>query len=526
MKWFYNNILGQLTSFIIGVIVVPNILEEIVMAVFQFNFDSDIWYEILDTSIMLIVGIPFMWWLLKKMDTYVEEMERLVIQRREINDELMEKNNELTHLAYYDQLTGLPNRRKMHIDIQERITKMTRLGSPKKLAVILFDLDRFQQINDIMGHAIGDKVLCCAAERLKERLPDNYQVYRHMTDEFVVLAEIDDIPDATMHKKPFMDIFKESYNIDEEEIFVTVSAGVSLFPDQSDDSETLLRQADQALSAAKANGGDQYQLFDPELAAASARKLKLENGLRRAAERNEFVLHYQPQVELESGRIIGVEALARWVHPELGLISPYEFIPIAEETGEIISLGRWVVKTACKQLREWQDQGHHLVMAINVSPIQMKRLKFPGFVASELKKNGLSPEALEIEVTESLMQNLDESKRIFNDLKELGVKISIDDFGTGYSSLSVLGAMPIDHLKIDQAFVRFMDTNPKLRPIVKTIIQLGENLGVELIAEGIEEQHIAEELTAYGCRYGQGYLYSRPVPPEEIVRMIEQEHAV
>lgn len=528
MKWFYKNKFGQLWAFIIGVIVVPNIVEEIITVALQLNFENVIWYEVVDTGVMLIIGIPFMWWLLGKMEGYVIGMESLTKERKEINDQLIESNKRLSYMAYYDRLTGLQNREKMYSDLQEKVEEIQRTGSSETVIITLIDIDRFQQINDIMGHTIGDEVLQAAANRLQERLPESCTVYRHMTDEFAIIADAAEIPAYLyLENKTFPGIFSEPFYIENEEVFLSVSCGISSYAHQGETAEMLLRQADQALSKAKLKGGDQHQLFDPEMAEAAERKLKLEHGLRKATEDGSLTLHYQPQVELSSGRIVCVEALARWTHPELGPIPPNEFIPLAEETGLINLIGEWVVSTACKQLREWKDLGfNELVMAINVSPLQMKRLKFPGFLSGQLKKYKIDPEFFEVEVTESLMQNFDVSKRIFNNFSKIGIKVSIDDFGTGYSSLSVLGELPINYLKIDQAFVRQMDSNPKMRPIVKTIIQLGKNLGVELIAEGVEHKHLAVELAQYGCRYGQGYYFSRPVPAEQITELIRTKKSI
>jgi len=518
MKWLYRKRWGQLWAFITGVIVVPNVIEEIVMDITKWNFENPIWYEFVDTSIMLLVGIPFMWWLLGKMENYSYELQDLYRRKKIINDELRVLNKDLIRMAYYEPLTELPNRSKLIQDLQEKIDTIKREETDQVLIVTLLDIDRFKQINDTMGHAIGDELLKQAAGRLKELLPESFALYKYMGDDFVIVKELDQLPQYVLDgENPFPDTFTKPYYIRDEEIFITASAGISYFPDQGDTVDKLMKQADQALSSAKEKGGNQYQLFDPEMAMAAKRKLDLENGLRKAVEQDELILHYQPQIDLKSGRIIGVEALIRWQHPQLGLIPPNEFIPLSEETGEIIPIGKWVVRTALKQLREWHDKGFdELVMAINVSPMQMKRYKFPSFLSEQLIRHQIDAKFLEVEVTESVMQDFVESKRIFNEMNKIGIKVSIDDFGTGYASLSVLGALPIDYLKIDQAFIRQMDTNPKMKSIVKTIIQLGENLGVELIAEGIEEDYHAQLLIDYGCRYGQGYLFSRPVPAEEI----------
>jgi len=522
-SWLLRSKEGHMLLFIMGVIIIPNIIEEVLTRMFQWKFENPIWYEVVDTSIMLVVSIPVFWVLISKLNDYVYRMESLIIQNGHINEILRTKNAELELVAYYDELTGLPNRFKLFEDLDERIRQAdARNLEDETIAVAFLDLDRFKHVNDTIGHLSGDELIRHLSRRVNNALPAGYELYWHGADECIILGQNRTRYENINLAQRLLKLIAKPFYINDEEIYITASMGISLYPEDGREAETLVKKADQALYIAKGKGGGQFQFFTPIMNANAIRRMKLENGLRNAVDNDELILYYQPQIDLKTKEIKGMEALIRWNHPELGLVPPNEFIPLAEETGAIIPIGRWVVETACCQLKKWHEAGRpDLTVAVNVSTKQLKRHAFPDFISTVLQRTKLSPEHLQIEVTESMMQDIEESSKVFNQLKQLGVKISIDDFGTGFASLSVLSYLPIDYLKIDQAFIRDMYENIKTKSIVKTIIQLGHNLGVELVAEGIEEPQQAAKVMAYGCHYGQGYLYSRPLPAEELAGLLE-----
>lgn len=529
INWFYRTKSGQMLFFILVVILIPNLIEEAITRMFNLHFENTIWYEVVDTGLMLLVSVPVFWVLIVKLDDYVKEMEVLNAQNIQINETLKVKNKELERMAYFDDLTGLPNRFKLYHDLAENIS---RRGKPKEsgnaaIGVMFIDLDRFQQINDTMGHFTGDQLIMEVGKRIGRMLPDHAAIYRHSGDEYVILAELDSEDAYIELARQVESLFIDPFVTAEAELYIKASMGISFYPQNGLHAETLIKNADQALKHAKEQGGGAITIFEGSMNYMAVRKVKLENGLRTAIEQEELLLYYQPKIDLKTKRITGVEALLRWRHPEFGVVSPDEFIPLAEETGMIVPIGRWVLETACQQLKKWHNAGLlHLTMAVNVSVRQLKRHAFPTFVAEVLRKNDLPAGFLEIEVTESMMQNFDESYRVFKQLRALGVNVSIDDFGTGYASLSALGFLPFDNLKIDRTFIREMTTNPKTNSIVRTIASLAQNMGVNVIAEGIEEHHQAKMLMDYGCKYGQGFLYSKPLPSEEMEKFMFMKQQV
>jgi PAS domain S-box-containing protein len=440
---------------------------------------------------------------------------------------------QIRFLAYYDGLTRLPNR----LLFTERLVAALNLARRQKrtLAMLLLDLDRFKQINDTLGHTLGDKLLQGVAERLGKCLregdtiargspaaPRGDTVARLGGDEFIVcIPDINRGEDAAKVACRVLDSLKSPFRLDEHEIFVTGSIGISLFPHDGEDVESLLKNADAAVYHAKDCGRGNYQFYDESMNVRALQRLSLEGSLRKALEREELVLHFQPQVDMRSGRIIGVEALVRWRHPELGLVAPGTFIPLAEETGLILPIGEWVLRTACAQLKAWQREGHHaLRMAVNLSGRQFRRLQLLASVEAALGAVDLDPRSLELEITETiLLQDVEENVRTLRKLKEMGLRISLDDFGTGYSSLSYLKRFPIDTLKIDRSFVRDITTNPEDGAITSAIISMSRGLRIEPMAEGVEKPAQRTFLRRQGCLLMQGFLFGKPMPPEQIARL-------
>ena len=425
----------------------------------------------------------------------------------------MLKHKEMTkkihHMAYHDFLTGIPNRYMLDDYLYHLIEGCNQ--NNQQLAILFLDLDQFKFINDSKGHSAGDLLLQYVTNRLTKVLRKKDLLSRQGGDEFIILLEDIDSSEVRKMAEKIIELFKKPFHLFNEEIYTTTSIGISMYPVDGMDKETLFIKADKALYLAKKRGKNNYQFFVHQQEELVNRKTKLELGLRRAIETQEFVLYYQPKVELKSGKIYGMEALLRWEHPELGLVPPTEFIPIAEETGMIIQLGKWVLNEASRQNKLWQSKGFHIKMAVNVSVSQFEESNFVETVKEVLHTNQLQSKYLVLEITESVMQNIDQSSGLFQQLKEIGVEIAIDDFGTGYSSLSVLNNLPIDIVKIDKSFVDEIFTKESTQTLIKIIIELGKNFDFELVAEGIENSHQAEFLRGNGCHYGQGYYFSKPL---------------
>ncbi|RLQ90578.1 bifunctional diguanylate cyclase/phosphodiesterase [Planomicrobium sp. Y74] len=435
--------------------------------------------------------------------------------------QVLRKNRQLVeqyrYLAYHDQLTDLRNRSSF----KEEIENLLADYPTKQMALLLIDLDQFKVVNDTLGHHIGDQVLIKTAERLQTAMEKNMMLFRLGGDEFiiVILDATDEKCEAVANK--LLDLFHKSLDVDEFEVHITPSIGISRYPEHGHRPEDLMKNADAAMYLSKENGKNGYSFFNVELSQEKVRKMTIENALKKAIRKDQFVLYYQPKVVLGTKKIIGMEALLRWQHPELGWISPVEFIPVAEETGQIVSIGEWVLEEACRQNKRWQDAGYPpLTVSVNVSVLQFKHGKFLETVEQVLEKTGLDTRYLELEITESIMQNIKESKRILISLQQMGIKISIDDFGTGYSSLNVLQKLPIDTLKIDKSFIDELDVDA-MNPMVKAIIDLGLNLDMTLVAEGIESENQMKVLIEHGCTIGQGYLFSKPVAPEDFEELMQ-----
>ncbi|PID03311.1 PAS domain S-box protein [Sporosarcina sp. P2] len=420
------------------------------------------------------------------------------------------------HMAFHDHLTGLPNRRLLKQTVEDLIE--SRANNQEPFALLYMDLDRFKNINDSMGHYVGDQLLKAVGRRLQTLVRQNDLVGRLSGDEFLILCSSMTKQGAQMVAQRIVDEVSKSFLIDYLEIFIAPSIGISMFPDDGAEYDTLIRNADSAMYLAKQSGKSTYQFFTEELYKDLMERTLIEMELRQVLHKKELSLHYQPQYEFNTGNIIGVEALVRWQHPSRGMIPPGQFISIAEETGMILSIGLWVLETACRQAKEWQDLGYtSLLMSVNVSLRQFKSISFVADVKDTLHKTGLQPQYLNIEITESMTSDVDYCQSILQELRAIGIKISIDDFGTGYSSLSYLSKFPLTHLKIDQSFVRDLHSNSV---IVKAIIDLAKNLHLRVIAEGVETCEQAEFLKKLECDEAQGFLYSRPVPPNELLQLL------
>ena len=449
------------------------------------------------------------------------EVRGIVLNSRDITARKRDEEM-IRHLAYFDALTGLPNRMLFNDRLAQALAHSRRRGA-RGLAIMFLDLDRFKTINDTLGHGAGDDLLRTAAARVTSALREEDTVARLGGDEFLfLLPELDDVEDAARVARKVLAELAEPFAIQGHELHVTGSLGITMFPFDAADAEGLIRNADTALYRAKEQGGNRYQLYSPAMNAIAFKRLVLENSLRHAIERDELTLHYQPFVSLKDGTFVGVEALIRWMHPELGLVSPEEFIPLAEETGLIVQLTHWVLHTACSQMKTWQDAGIELqTMSVNVSARRFSTSDLPRTVSAALAATGLDGRFLCLELTESvMMENAEETIATLEELKKLGVRISIDDFGTGYSSLSYLKRLPIDTLKIDQSFVRNIPADTDDAAIAMLIISMAHSLKLSVVAEGVETEEQMRSLQSQNCDVMQGYLVSRPLTGADMTAML------
>ena len=427
-----------------------------------------------------------------------------------------ESERHIKFLAHYDSLTKLPNRALFGDRLLQGLATAKRSG--KKVALLFLDLDRFKSINDSLGHLSGDLLLQSVATRLKSCVREIDTVCRQCGDEFMVLlTEIDKAEDAAHVALKIVRAMSEAHSVGGSSLIVTFSIGISIYPDDATDNQFMIKNADAAMYHAKEKGRNNFQFFTPDMNAEASERLALESDLRRALQQEEFVLHYQPQIDNHSLKIVGIEALIRWQRLGNGLVSPAKFIPIAEDCGLINSIGEWVLKTACVQNKKWQDEGLLKVpVAVNISALQFHQKHFKETVAQALHESGLEPGYLELEITEGVtIKDIETTVRQLKELKQMGVLISIDDFGTGYSSLSYLKRFPIDKLKVDQSFVRDISTSADDASIVQTIISMGHGLRLKVIAEGVETAEQLAFLKERGCDEIQGYYFSKPLTAEE-----------
>jgi diguanylate cyclase (GGDEF)-like protein/PAS domain S-box-containing protein len=432
---------------------------------------------------------------------------------------------EMTYLAHHDFLTDLPNRMLLKDRLTQAISSARRHGN--RIGVLFLDLDQFKRINDSLGHAVGDQVLQSVAKRLAACVRRSDTVSRQGGDEFVVLLpELDHAEDAGLSAKKVLTALSEPHRIAEHDLHVSVSIGVSIYPDDGQIAETLIQNADTAMYQAKATGRNNYRFFKKEMNVRAVERQSLESNLRRALERAEFVLHYQPKINLETGAITGAEALIRWQHPDRGLLTPSHFVPIAEDCGLIVPIGQWVLREACRQARAWLDAGLRATpVSVNVSALEFRDKHFLENVCAILKETQLEPRFLELEMTESvLMARVECTACMLGALKVIGVRLTVDDFGTGYSSLSYLNRFPLDTLKLDRSFVHEI-TSPKANnaAIVRAVITMGKSLKQRVIAEGVETREQLAFLRDQHCDEGQGYYFSRPVAADEFAKLLEAD---
>ncbi|GAB3183074.1 bifunctional diguanylate cyclase/phosphodiesterase [Hydrogenophaga aquatica] len=421
----------------------------------------------------------------------------------------------IRNLAFYDSLTGLANRTLLKDRVQHDLSQAKRHQSP--LSLLFIDLDHFKNINDSLGHQIGDGVLIEVARRIQSLVREQDTVARLGGDEFVALLPDTAAEGAAHMARKLLELVARPYQVDQQELTVTPSIGIALFPDDGADFETLYRCADTAMYRAKQEGRNGYSFFTHEMQAHSIRRLQLENALRRALERQQLSLHYQPQVNVSTGEFVGIEALLRWNHPEWGPVSPAEFIPVAESSGQILAIGEWVLRTAAAQVRRWMDEGlPPMVLAVNLSAVQFRQPQLPAVIVQILQDTGLPPGNLELELTESAaMHDPEGAIETMNALHGQGILMSVDDFGTGYSSLNYLKRFQVYKLKIDQSFVQDVTNDPEDASIVAAIVRMAHSLGLKVIAEGVETQAQLDFLRDQGCDEMQGYYLARPLPPND-----------
>ncbi|TFE03663.1 EAL domain-containing protein [Jeotgalibacillus sp. R-1-5s-1] len=429
----------------------------------------------------------------------------------------IETDEKINYLHFHDKLTGLPNRQALKI----RLAELTVKQKDDSHAILCLDLDNFKALNEALGYTTGDELLVKVSERLEGYSSLSNNLFRLTADEFIMIMENTSKEKIEKLASGVIRLFADPFIVRGQEYFISASIGISLFPQDGQDDDSLVNHAGHALQMAKRKGRSLFQFYNVEMNKSSSRKMMIENHLRRAIEFDELSLVYQPQVNLKNGEINSVEALLRWNNRKFGHVSPGEFIPVAEESGQILPIGSWVIDQACHQLFKWTNQGiRNTRIAINISPKQFAQENFDEIIMKSLEKYNVTPDLLEIEITESAMGNMSETLSMLKKLKEIGVKISVDDFGTGYSSLNYLRQFPIDILKIDQSFVKELRSEQKDAAITKTIIHLAHSLGLEVVAEGVEEQFQVRFLQKAHCQKGQGYFFSKPLPSGEMEKKL------
>ncbi len=469
-------------------------------------------YDSADETGVLAAGFNGM---LAQIQSWEAALEQELLERKKAEEKL-------ERMAHYDNVTGLTNRHFFHQRFEYAVTGANSFG--RRVAVLFIDLDNFKIVNDTLGHAAGDYLLKIVAERLTHCLRGSDMVSRIGGDEFAVILEnLAHREESETVAKKILAALEKMVPIDDNEIFIGASIGISLCPDDATHPSTLLRNADTAMYYAKSQGKNTFKSFQPDMEGQALKRLNLESALRRALERKEFLLYYQPQFSLISGKMVGVEALLRWERPDVGIVNPADFIPIAEETGMILPIGNWVLRTACHQAKTWQDAGRPLRVAVNLSGRQFQQDTLVSTVLEIVRETRLDPSLLELEITESSLMDANQSTLDkLEQLREAGIFLSIDDFGTGYSSLSYLKRFPISTLKVDRSFVSELPNNPDDVAIATAIIAMARSLNLEVTAEGVETREQAEFLRGLGCESSQGFYFSHPLAAEKVMELLEQ----
>jgi diguanylate cyclase (GGDEF) domain len=429
--------------------------------------------------------------------------------------------DKLNLLAYYDTLTELPNRVLFELKVKDLINE--KIKSNTKFALVYMDIDNFKHINDTLGHMSGDLFLKYISDILKSRIKAPDFAARLSGDEFAIILEsINDKDDVIERIQSLLKHLRKPWMLDNQEFFISFSIGIAMYPEHGDNLSLLLKNSDIAMYCVKKNMKDDYCFYSDEIQAENVKQIRMINELRHAIDNEEFALVYQPIVNLRSGKLIGVESLVRWIHPIKGVISPMEFIPLAEETGLIHEIGKWVLKTALFQKKSWEDQGYpHIKMSVNISGKRVTNNDFISEVRQLILKTNLSSDEIQLEVTETaVMEDINASTKVLKELRDMGVKIALDDFGTGYSSLTYLERLPIDIVKLDRNFIKGISNVGQSNVIIQSVIKLTHDLNLGIVAEGIELKDQLEFLKLNNCDYGQGYLFSKPVTEKEIEKLL------
>lgn len=439
-------------------------------------------------------------------------------------EDLNRNKESMKKLAYTDYLTELPNR----IAFTEMLDNvMLTIRSEEIVAIMDIDIDNFKNINDTLGHSYGDELLIDVTYRLKQAIDENDYLARIGGDEFAILTQnISDSASYDEKIKKILNVFSYPFILSTKEYFVTVSIGIAFAPKDGKTSQTLIKNMDSAMYVSKANGKNTYTYFDPAFNLKLTEKIETQSELRKALERKEFVLYYQAQMDLETKKVVGFEALIRWNHPTRGLVYPDEFIYLAEENGLIVPIGKWVLETACLQLKEWNEQGNNEIhMAVNLSARQFKDNDLINMVCEVIEKTGINPSKLELEITETVaLDDIEYTVHTIKELRKIGVSFSLDDFGTGYSSMNYLKRLPVSNLKIDKSFLDTVMEDPCDQKIILSIINLARNLNLNVIAEGVEKNEQENFLIEANCDKAQGYLYSKPVPKDQALEFLMKEN--
>jgi polar amino acid transport system substrate-binding protein len=488
------------------------------------NYAYGVIYPSYKYIIFLVIISLVIIFILILLNLYIKVLKRKIVT---INKELSKQEQILSFergsskeaiykLAYYDALTGLPNRALLN----EQLALDLCLANEKneKVAIIFIDLDNFKSVNDTLGHSVGDELLIVVSELIKNCLEETDTPTRLGGDEFIlIIPKMASLESITILSRKILKALNNPLNIGEHELYVTASIGISIYPDHGLDGNTLLKCADMAMYKAKEQGKNKFCLYRSEMNAPVIERLNMEKSLRKAIILNEFVVYYQPQIDINTGKIVGSEALVRWLHPKLGLIPPLKFIPLAEETGLIIPIGEFVLREACKQNKAWQDLGHPPIpVSVNLSARQFEQENLVEIIEGILTETGMDSSLLDLEITESLaIKDFSTTIKVLNQLKEKGIQVSLDDFGTGYSSLTYLKQLPLNSLKIDKSFIDNIATDPIDGSITRVVIELAQMLNLTVIAEGIEHSNQLDFIKKYDCNKAQGFLFSKPIPAQD-----------